>query len=238
MKRHIVLGAAVAALSVAPAAAGERLVEEGFFAGELSANIGFTTDYMFRGFSQTDEAPAVQGGFDYAFDNGLYVGTWGSNVNFNDSETSVELDVYGGYANSIDWFSYDVGAAYYAYPNQPKGANYDYLEVYGKIGASYSLVSVETGVYYSPEFFGDTGDAYYYYVSPTVTMPDGVLPLPVSVDGRVGIQDIEIGGDYTEWELGLNVTALTLDWRVAYTDTDQESDLGDERVVFSVGKTF
>ena len=47
---------------------------------EISANVTLASDYVFRGISQTDNQIAIQGGFDYAQDNGFYVGTWASNV--------------------------------------------------------------------------------------------------------------------------------------------------------------
>ena len=56
----------------------------------ISANVTFTTDYVFRGISQTDEKFAVQGGFDWSSEpTGIYAGAWASNVDFN-SDTSVE----------------------------------------------------------------------------------------------------------------------------------------------------
>ena len=51
-------------------------------AAEIEANVALATDYSFRGWSQTQRDPALQGGFDIAFESGFYVGTWGSNVNF------------------------------------------------------------------------------------------------------------------------------------------------------------
>ncbi|MEM9723937.1 MAG: TorF family putative porin [Pseudomonadota bacterium] len=238
LKRNLVLGAAVAAFSTTPAFAGERLVEEGFLAGELSANVAFTSDYVFRGFSQTDENFAVQGGFDYAFDNGLYVGTWASNIDFGDS-TNVEIDVYGGYAGSIDFLSYDVGVIYYIYTNQPDATpEQNFIEFTGTLGAEFGIVGVEAGVAYSPDFYLETGDAVYLFAGPTISLPEDLAPVPISLDARIGHQDVEDGGNYTEWEIGLNVTAFTLDWRAAYTDTDQDGDLSDSRVYFSVGKSF
>ena len=75
-------------------------------AGEIEANVALSTDYIFRGFTQTNNDPAVSGGFDYSFDNGFYVGIWGSNVNFG-SDTSTEIDLYGGYAveiaDGVEW---------------------------------------------------------------------------------------------------------------------------------------
>ena len=52
------------------------------FGAEVSGNIALTTDYKFRGISQSDSAPSVQGGFDIAFDNGAYIGTWGRGRRF------------------------------------------------------------------------------------------------------------------------------------------------------------
>ena len=76
--------------------------------GDLSANVAIATDYYFRGLSQTDHGPAVQGGFDWSMGLtdmiGVYVGTWASNVNYNVATAGgsvdggvLELDVYGGF---------------------------------------------------------------------------------------------------------------------------------------------
>jgi uncharacterized protein (TIGR02001 family) len=56
----------------------------------LSANLALTTDYIFRGFSQTDEGPAIQGGFELGYKN-FYLGVWGSNVNFGGPSTRPEI---------------------------------------------------------------------------------------------------------------------------------------------------
>ena len=86
---------------------------------EISGNVALTTDYRFRGISQTTSDPAVQGGFDWSHDSGFYLGTWGSNVEF---AGSLELDYYGGFANNInDNIAYDVGFIYYDYPGGDLG---------------------------------------------------------------------------------------------------------------------
>ena len=60
-------------------------------AAEVSGNVAYATDYRFRGISQTDRDMALQGGFDYDFGNGFYLGTWASNVQFGGS---IEVDWY------------------------------------------------------------------------------------------------------------------------------------------------
>src|SRR5262249_56877167 len=67
----------------------------------LSANVGLFSQYVFRGISQTNEKPAVQGGFDVGHKSGFYVGTWASNISWlsdanPDVSAPIEWDFYGG----------------------------------------------------------------------------------------------------------------------------------------------
>src|SRR5215210_6725440 len=94
----------------------------------FTGNVGLFSQYIFRGLTQTNRHPAVQGGFDYAHSSGFYAGTWASNISWlreNASFTgpggvtvpngtygeggSLEWDFYGGYKGTIKDFSYDVG---------------------------------------------------------------------------------------------------------------------------------
>jgi len=63
----------------------------------ISANVAATSNYVWRGMTQSDDAPAIQGGFDLEY-KGFYVGTWGSSVQFGDTTTAMEADLYAGYA--------------------------------------------------------------------------------------------------------------------------------------------
>ncbi len=118
----------------------------------ISANIGAVSNYIWRGQTQTDDQPAIQGGLDYAHETGLYVGTWLSNVDFGEGDsTNYELDLYGGFGGSVnDDFSYDLGLIYYAYPD---GRDSDFAE----IGASGTYKWVTAGVAYT--FYGQADDA-------------------------------------------------------------------------------
>ncbi len=119
---------------------GSLFISTQAFAG-ASANIGATTNYMWRGVTQTMDGGAAQAGLDYSADNGLYVGTWTSNVRFPGTDSAgnavknagTELDVYGGYKKELkSGFSYDVGAIRYNYA--PDAIAQDFTEVYGKVG--------------------------------------------------------------------------------------------------------
>ena len=77
----------------------------------VSGNIGLFSDYRFRGMTQTDYGPALQGGFDIGHSSGFYIGNWNSNVEqklYNGA--SLEMDFYGGFKGAVGDFSYDLGA--------------------------------------------------------------------------------------------------------------------------------
>ncbi|MGA0953147.1 MAG: TorF family putative porin, partial [Burkholderiaceae bacterium] len=85
----------------------------------LSANVGVFSDYRFRGVTQTDKKPALQGGFDFAASNGFYVGNWNSSINWLGGNSSgLESDFYIGYATEISGVGIDIGNLYYHYPGE------------------------------------------------------------------------------------------------------------------------
>lgn len=145
----------------------------------FSGNVGVTTDYRFRGISQSDGSPAVQGGFDVDFGNGFYAGTWASQVDFayGEDETKFEQDFYGGYGGEIsDTVSYDVGYIYYAYHGGDNDE--DYQEVYGSL----SISDLTLGLAYSNEYWAETGAFYYPYAEYSFA-----LPADLSLDLHLGV---------------------------------------------------
>ncbi len=93
---------------------------------DVSANVSFASDYIWRGMTQSD-GPAIQGGFDFAAESGFYAGLWGSNVNFNDGAGS-ELDYYFGYGFEAENIGVDIGYLAYDYPKNETGL--DFEEIY------------------------------------------------------------------------------------------------------------
>lgn len=124
-------------------------------ASPFSANVALTTNYLYRGISQSGAKPAVQGGFDYANTNGLYIGTWGSSISWLGDEyatganpagardAGLELDTYGGYRGTVEAVSYDVGFLRYNYPGNyaPGATRADTNEVYGAV--TYSILTAK-----------------------------------------------------------------------------------------------
>ena len=97
---------------------------------DVSANVAASSNYFWRGITQTDDGAAVSGGLDYAHDTGFYAGTWVSNVDFDD-QTSYEMDFYAGFSGEANGLGYDVGYIYYAYPDAPGSS--DFGEFYGAV---------------------------------------------------------------------------------------------------------
>jgi len=95
---------------------------------EVSFNAALVTDYVFRGFSYSDNGPALQGGVDFAHESGLYVGTWLSNVD-DGTDTDVEYDVYVGYGMEANGLEIDLGYTTYNFID----AGADTAEVYANV---------------------------------------------------------------------------------------------------------
>ena len=211
---------------------------------DFSGNVALTTSYSFRGITQSDEDPALQGGFDVSHDTGLYAGIWGSNVDFDDGdEAQLETDIYGGYSGSLKNFNYDVGLIHYAYPGADDSLDYDFTEASAALGYDFEHFSSSVSLNYSPEYFGDSGDAYYYAAS--VDVP---LPKNFGLSGHFGHQDIEDNTafdapDYNDWSAGVNYTVQKFDFSLRYVDTDLDqpedcSDGCDSRAIFSISRSF
>ncbi len=208
---------------------------------EISANVGFVTEYAFRGISQSNEEPAIQGGVDVSHASGFYAGVWGSNVEFGDA--TIETDIFAGYSNSIGNFSYDVGALYYAYPGADDDLDYDYYEVSAALGYDFQVFSASASVNYSPDNFGDSGHAEYYALA--VDVP---LPHEFSLNAHVGHQDIEDNAafgvpDYNDWGVGLGYSWEGFDFALSYIDTDLDeptecADGCDPTVIFGISRSF
>lgn len=101
------------------------------YANDFSANVSVTNNYIWRGLTQTENNPAVQGGIDWASDFGLYAGTWVSNVSYAPAGVfNYEHDLYAGFGGGGDNFSWDVGYLYYNYDSN---AEFDFGELYGSV---------------------------------------------------------------------------------------------------------
>lgn len=210
----------IVAASLMLAAASASALADDVFPGKITGSATLTTDYLFRGISQTDNDPAVQAGLEWGADVGSvspYVGVWGSNLNFTDA--NLELDWTAGLRGKVGEVTWDLGVIYYTYPSARSALNYDYVEVGGKLGYDFGKAVLTVGLNYSPDFFAASGDAVYLQANLDVPLPWGL-----TATGHIGRQWIENNArfgapDYADWSFGVAKDVLGLTLGVAYADT-------------------
>lgn len=229
-------------------AAASRADDEPAAALTVSGSATLTSDYRFRGVSQTDEGMAIQGGFTLSHESGAYLGTWGSNLagwgTFGGA--NMELDIFAGYAFPVGGGTMDIGGTWFMYPS---GADTtDFVEFYAKLSGDAGPVSLTAGVAYAPaqealgKVFltgaraaaglpndpGDKEDNLYLFGDASV----GIADTPLSFKAHLGYSDGNSGlgpngtsiaptGTYFDWMIGADLApteGLTLS--VAYIDTD------------------
>ena len=200
---------------------------------QVAWNVGVVSDYVFRGFSQTGEDPAIQGGVDLT-SGAFYAGAWASNVDFGD-DTDAEIDVYGGYRTEAGGFALDFGVIGYLYAGEPDGAGYNYAEFKAAASRAAGPATFGAAVYYSPDFFGVDDEATYAEVNAAFSPAD-----KWTISGAVGKQWLNVTDDYTTWNAGVGY-ALTdkIGVDVRYYDTDVDGVQGaEDRVVGAIKLAF
>lgn len=184
---------------------------------QLTGNLGVTTDYRFRGVSQTQNAAAVQGGVDYAHRSGFYAGNWNSSVSglVYSNGSGIESDLYAGYKTNIaPGVSVDVGSYNYLYPRATTTAtnnNFDTNEVY--VGAGFrDLVAARYSHVIGDGYFGvsNAKNTRYFQLDTRVPVV-GVKNL--SVVAHAGYTDVanSDSSDYADYNVGVAV-ALPQGW--------------------------
>lgn len=218
----------------------------------FSGNVMLTSEYVYRGLAQTNEDPAIQGGFDYAHESGFYLGVWASNLEFGTTATnepSIEIDIYGGVSGQFDnGLGWDLGVLYYIYPDQnaDSGADYDFLEFYGSFNYEWDTdykPTVEVGFAYSPDFFGEDDTGLWVHSGLGLTLADSF-----NVYANVGYQDVDgdkttpEGFDYFYYAIGVSKSIDILTFDLAWHDATDYCESGDndtcEALVFSVSSSW
>lgn len=215
--KTIVLGSVLAASAVASSVA----------MAEASANIGFTSNYMWRGTTQTNGGSAISGGLDYSSDVGVYAGIWTSNTAWG----SPEVDLYAGFAGEVGDFGYDISVIEYGYPYG--SGNFDWTET--NLGLSYGAFSFSYGT--TSDVFATDTDADYMEIGFETEISKG---LSLSLTAGSYDFDIPAVAGYDDY----NVYTITLskdDFSFMYSDTDLDPNLfvdGEAVFVASYSKSF
>ena len=195
----------------------------------VSYNVGLFSQYIFRGLTQTNRQPALQGGVDLTHSSGFYLGAWGSSISWLKEKVgptqsdpavytsggSLELDIYGGYRHTFDkvgsGLGIDLGALQYWYPGtlRANASKANTTEVYGALNYSFlqaklsSVVSSDAwgfgNIYNSG--LGDERGTYYAELNANIPIADSGF----TAIAHVGRQEFEtVAASYTDWKLGLS----------------------------------
>lgn len=255
MRRTTLVATAIAALlslpnlALAQAAAAPTPAEPAS-PHTFTGNIGLFSQYVFRGLTQTNREPAIQGGFDYSHASGPYIGLWGSNISWlrdNGSYRaggSAEIDIYGGYKGAVGDFTYDVGVLQYWYPGDAAAGfiKGDTTELY--VAGGWKWITLKYSNAVSKKVFGvrDARGTDYWDLSAAFPIGES----GVTLGAHYGIQKYK-GNDPALAGIGSNDSVYSYDdWRLSvaydlgklgpklagtevgliYTDTSSASNIG------------
>lgn len=195
---------------------------------EFSANIGVTSNYIFRGVTQTNDAAAVSGGLDYANDSGIYAGTWISNVDYGNPGNQYEQDWYLGYGFKAGGVDLDAGYIKFTYPI--RNVNLDYDEIY----LNASMGAFNGGFAYTVRKEGNPAkeNDIYFHLGAEFEVKKGVV-VGVTV-GRYDYDDDVANTDYSHGQLSVSKDDFTL----AMDKNNLSGAAGDARFSVSWSKAF
>ncbi len=241
--RSILLALAATALTAiaAPALAQDAAAAPAAPASDFTITGGatVTSDYRFRGISQTNKRFAVQGTIGVSHSSGFYVGTWGSSIDdYIAAGGDAEIDLYGGYKKTFNGTTADVGLLYYYYPGSSQstpggGVNSDFFEPYASLSHVFGPVSTKVGVTYAPKQHAlscaydlrcagkGREDNLYLYGEGSIAIPNVPITLSAHVGHNNGRSYLTNGlKDYWDWNVGAAYVWKNLTFGVSYVDTD------------------
>ena len=193
-------------LAISAAVAG--VLVSGTAAADVTGNLGATSNYMWRGTTQTGGDASISGGIDYSHESGLYAGIWTANTSFGSPET----DYYVGYGGEAGSFTYDVSIIDYTYT---QADDLDWIEI--NIGGGIDALSFNLGI--TSDVFGTDTDALYIEGAYDIALNDKTtLTLHI---GSYDFDDEAAAG--FESYIDYSATLAAGDWSFSLTDTDLDS---------------
>jgi uncharacterized protein (TIGR02001 family) len=191
----------------------------------VTGTFDITTNYMFRGISQSNNTPAFQGGLTFANPTGFYLNIWGSNVYFplpNGNTATVEMDIIGGIRNSIgDNFSYDINIDRY---NYFKAGSLNYNELIAN--ATYYFLTAQFA--YSNSIYNTGSNGFYYNLSAAFDIPPKYIFNLNNMTISAGIGHSSLPRDeglrsYNDYNIALTKTIGNYTFAIQWTDTNHNS---------------
>jgi uncharacterized protein (TIGR02001 family) len=191
----------------------------------VSGGATLVSDYRFRGTSQTDKRPAVQGTLTLAHEAGPYVSVWGSSIDdYVAGGADQEIDFIAGFRTAFGGTTLDTGVVYYHYPGSAAG-NTDFFEPFISLAQTFGPVTAKGLVSYAPSQKALTigagkEDNLYLAGDLTAALPGVPLTFSAHLGHSFGPSYLTIGDEYTDWSLGASYTVKNLSFGLSYVDTD------------------
>lgn len=207
-ERGALMSAACSSLLVGGLASGTVLAEHSY-----SANVGVTSNYIFRGVSESGDDAAVFGGLDYEHNSGFYLGTWLSSLG-GDEELGHEIDAYGGFTFDVEDFGLDIGYTYFGFPQADSDLDANFGEIHAEAGYGPVYAGVFYVIHADDSAFEDTVS---YELGGDVPIAGNL-----SAGAQVGYVDFDDSAeeDYLWWSLSLNKATDMGDFSFAYVQND------------------
>lgn len=228
----------------APATAAD--LGQGF---SVAGGATLVSDYRFRGISQTDLHPAVQGTFTLSHKSGFYATWWGSSIDdYIANSAQAENDLIVGYQKSYGKTTFNGGVLYYWYPGN-HGATTDFAEPFISVAQAFGPLTAKATVNYAPKqkalsIGNGSEDNLYLAGDLSYAIPKSPLSLTAHLGHTWGPSYLSIGKEYTDWNLGATFTHGPLSVGIQYVDTNKASyspnghNISGSGVVGSIGVAF
>jgi uncharacterized protein (TIGR02001 family) len=197
----------------------------------VTGSAAIVSQYRFRGISQSDNKPAVQGAFTVSHASGFYLSVWGSSASANSAVNigGTEIDVYGGFTHALgaSGLTVDTGVYGYVYPGSRRAVGIDesYVELYGSLAKSIGPVSAKVGAYWAPDqrYFKrfNTPSRFSVYEYGELSVAPKATPVTLHAHvGHTGGGLDYAGHDYVDYTVGAGYKwrALTFDLSLVGTD--------------------
>jgi uncharacterized protein (TIGR02001 family) len=222
-----ILSTSVLALSLAMIAA-PALADDAPPPVSVTGGATLTSDYRFRGLSQTDKRFAIQGTLGVTTSLGFYVGTWGSSIDdYVANGGDQEIDLYAGYKTTIQGTTIDSGLLYYYYPGSG-GINSDFFEPYINASHTFGPIGAKIGGNFAWKQHGlsdgtaDRRGGAYVYGELSAAVPNTGLTVTGHF-GRSFVHNyITFGTKYNDWSVTAAYTWKALTFSAAYVDTNKD----------------
>jgi uncharacterized protein (TIGR02001 family) len=232
----ISFGALLLAATTTPALAQDTAPPKPF---TITGNVTVTSNYRFRGLTQTDGDAAVQGTLNLSHSSGFYVGTFVSTIDGGlDGSTpaltgygDAEVDLYGGYAKTLNnGIGFDAGLLYYLYPGKAGDLDTNFFEPYASLSYTLGPATAKAGVNYAwggqkgLDFTSGHDDSTYVYGQ----LGTGIPGTPLTLTGHVGYTSGALGlvnlnpadDSYLDWSVNAEAVGGPFKVGVTYVDTD------------------